>query len=713
MANTGLSLGLRLGSRRKLSLVLQSEAAECGLACLAMIASFHGYEIDLLGLRRRASMSLKGTDLGRMIDIAGQLQMSARPLRLELEELPQLQVPCILHWDMNHFVVLKFADTKGIVVHDPAQGVKRYSISEASEHFTGVALELEPMPSFQPQKAKQKISLRALAGNIRGLKRGIIHIALLALSLEVFVLLSPFFMQWVLDNVLVSADRGLMTLLGIGFLMLTIFQVAIAALRSWSITWLGAQLNVQWVANLFGHMMRLPLEYFEKRHVGDVQSRFGSIQTIQRTLTTQFVSAFLDGVMSLAILALMIAYSPKLTLVVITAFGLYSLLRWSIFGPLKRSTEEQIVYTARQQSDLLESIRGIQTLKLANQQEIRRSRFADAAIETSNRDIAVRRLTIAYEAGNGLIFGIHRIVLIWLAALMVLNAEFSAGMLVAFVAYADMFTARAGKFIDQWNEFRMLDVHADRISDIALTPEEPNLYTAYAGTLTNASLEVRGVSFRYAEGEPWVLRDLSLIIEPGECVAITGPSGCGKSTLTRLILGLLEPTEGEILFGGVDIRKLGLAHYREMIGAVLQDDQLFTGSIANNISYVNPAASLKDIEEASRKAHIHDEIVFMPMGYESFVGDMGSSLSGGQKQRVLLARALYRQPRLLVLDEATSHLDVERERQVNDTISQLNLTRVVIAHRPETIAMADREIHLGGQGTHTAALLAKLTAKNN
>ena len=696
--------GLRFGWRRTLPVVLQTEAVECGLASLTMVARYYGHDIDLAGLRRRASMSLKGANLARIIEIAGRLGFDSRPLRLELDELPQLKVPCILHWDLNHFVVLKQASAKGLVIHDPARGVQQLSLAEASKHFTGIALELTPAANFKPQRAREAISLRALTGEVHGLKRAMTQIFLLALGLEVVALMGPFYMQWVIDQVLVSADRSLLTLLGLGFLLLTVFQVAVTALRSWSITWISATLSVQWVGNLFGHLLRLPLDFFEKRHIGDVVSRFGSVQTIQRTLTTQFVGAVLDGLMSALTLVLMAFYSVPLTLLVVGAFLLYALLRWGIFGSLRRATEDHIVYAARQQSELLESIRGIQPLKLANQQDQRRGRYANVLVDTTNRELTIQRLGIAFQGGNGLIFGIERVAIIWLAALMVLRGAFSAGMLIAFVAYADQFTRRAAGLIDKWNDFRMLGLHAERVADIALTPAEASLEAGYTGPLPAACVEVKNLCFRYAEGEPWILKDCSLRIEAGECVAIAGPSGCGKTTLAKLLLGLLEPTEGTILFGGIDIRRLGLARYRSSVAAVMQDDQLFAGTIADNIAFFDPDATPLRVEAAARLAHIHDEIVAMPMGYQSLVGDMGSSLSGGQKQRVLLARALYLRPKLLVLGEATSHLDVERERQVNATVKRMKLTRLVIAHRPETLASADRVIVLEGGRARSVAL---------
>jgi ATP-binding cassette subfamily B protein RaxB len=267
-------------------------------------------------------------------------------------------------------------------------------------------------------------------------------------------------------------------------------------------------------------------------------------------------------------------------------------------------------------------------------------------------------------------------------------------MLIAFIAYADQFISRAAGLIDKWVDFRMLRLHAERVADIALTAPEASADQPWSGPIPAASIELDNVSFRYADDEPWILRHCSLRVEAGESIAIVGPSGCGKSTLAKLVLGLLQPVEGEVRFGGIPIGKLGLDTYRQWVSAVMQDDQLFAGSVADNISFFDPEVSMERVVVAAHMAAIHDDIMAMPMGYESLVGDMGSSLSGGQKQRVILARALYRRPLLLMLDEATSHLDARREQMVNAAISHIAVTRIVVAHRPETIASAKHVIAL-------------------
>jgi len=678
----------------RLPLVMQSEQAECGLACLVMIARYYGHELDLISMRRRFSTSLKGMTLGRLIEIAHALDLDSSPLRVELDALGKLRLPCILHWNLSHFVVLRCLTRKGAEIYDPACGIYRMPLIEVSKRFTGIALELYPRTQFTKVKETQRITLSALIGRIDGLGRALVQLFSLAFAIELLGLLLPLQMQWVIDQVLVSADRNLLVVVTLGFLLLMAMQTLLSVARGWVISWLGAKLNAQWVGNLFGHLLRLPLDYFEKRHIGDVVSRFTSVNTVQATLTGTFVQSVLDGLMGFLALAVLAFYSVSLTTVVMAAFTIYTLLRWALYQKLWRINEEQLIYGARQQSELMESVRGIQAIKLSNMQAQRRARLVSATIESSHREMQKQRATLAFAALNQGLFGMQRTLLVSLAAWLCLDGTFSAGLLVAFVAYADQFSTRAGALVDKIVEFRMLRLHAQRIADIALAEPERDMQGTHSGPLPPPSISVENVSFRYADGEPWVLRNVNLRIGAGESLAIVGPSGCGKSTLAKLMMGLLQPTEGRIEFGGIDIRRFGLENYRNVIAAVMQDDQLFAGSIADNISFFDHASSMVDIQNAALMAAVNDEVVAMPMGYETLVGDMGSSLSGGQKQRVIFARALYRKPKILLLDEATSHLDIECERIINAAVREMKVTRIIIAHRAETIASADKVVHL-------------------
>ena len=688
--------GVNISWARSLPVILQTEAAECGLACLAMIAGYHGLQTDLSTLRRRFSISLKGITLRGLIDIAKGMHMTGRPLKLEMEHLTQLQLPCVLHWDMSHFVVLKEISGNKATIHDPAVGERTLPLDEFANSFTGVALELRPTAKFAVKNETQKFTLFGLMGRVQGLGRGLVQILLMAFALEVVAITSPFYMQWTVDHALVNNDTDLVTVLGLGFLLLVLIQTVVSALRSWMIAVLSVSLNFQWLSNVFSHLVRLPLDYFEKRHTGDIVSRFGSISTIQKALTTGFVQVIVDGVLAIGTLAMMMIYSIPLALIALVAVTLYIILRAAIYRPLRDATTEQIIHTAKQQTHFMETARGIQSVRLFGKSEERRSGWSNILADEFNSGIRIQKINISYSTANTFLFGVERVIVIWLAALAVTRSELSIGMLFAFLAYKDQFSRRITGLVDNFFELKMMRLHGERVADIVLSEvEQESVGDIEIDTSQVAPvIEIRNLSYRYSPSEPWILRDISLRIEAGECIAIAGPSGCGKTTLVKLMLGLLTPTEGSVHVGDMPIHQLGLSNYRNMIGTVMQDDTLFSGSIAENISFFDPSPDQARIEKAARQAAIHEEIVQMPMAYNSLVGDIGSGMSGGQKQRVLLARALHKRPGILVLDEATSHLDVGNERIVNNVVKAMNLTRVIVAHRPETIAMAQRVVML-------------------
>ncbi|MCP5300708.1 MAG: peptidase domain-containing ABC transporter [Chromatiaceae bacterium] len=686
---------LNFPGRRRVPLILQNEASECGLACLAMIAGYHGHKTDLATIQRRNLGVGRGARMTDLMQIAGHLQLSARPVKLALDDLHLLQGPSILHWDFGHYVVLTKVGAGHVVIHDPASGERRLAFDEVSKHFTGVALELTPEAGFQPVEERRRVSVRELVGRVHGLPRALATVVLLALALEAFTLAAPLFMQLVVDGAVVSNDADLLSLLAIGFLLLGLIRVAVATLRGWVVMVLSNQLNLQLLGNLFRHLVRLPLVFFERRHLGDVVSRFDSMGTIQRTLTGSFLEAMVDGLMVITTLAMMLVYSAQLTAIVVGAAAVYAMLRLVLYRPLRQAQEEEIAKRAKQQSHFLETVRGMQSIKLFGRQLLRRAQFEDLLADQFNAGIRVQRLGLVYQAVNGTTFAIENIVVVWLAALAILDGRFSVGMLFAFVAYKQQFVSRATALVEKGIELKMLGLHGERVADIALSEPEPDQPGGQRLAGDGAvEIELRDVGFRYSDNEPHVLDGVSFHVAAGESVALVGPSGCGKTTLVKLMLGLLPCSEGQVRIGGIALDRLDRDALRAQVGTVMQDDQLFAGSIADNITFFDPAPDWEQVERCARFAAVHDEIAAMPLQYHTMVGDMGSVLSGGQKQRVLLARALYKRPRILVLDEATSHLDIDAERLVNDAVMQLPLTRVIVAHRPETIASADRVIAL-------------------
>lgn len=687
---------LHFSGGRRLPIVRQTEAAECGLACLAMVASFHGHRVDLNTLRRRHPVSLKGVTLRGLIQVANQMDMACRPLRFELDHLKQLRLPAILHWDMNHFVVLKAVRGRSIVIHDPAMGEKVWPIAEASKHLTGVALEVSPTESFTRQDERARLPFSAFWGGARGLTHPLVQAFVLSVILQVLVIAAPFYMQVTVDEVIARGDADLLLVLALGFGLLMLIQVATTALRSRIVLVVQNFLHFQIGARLFHHLLRLPLAWFEKRHVGDVLSRFTSIEPIRNLMAEGLITALVDGIMAIATLVMIFLYSPLLAGVVLCAVVLYAALRIGLFRMLRMRSEEAIQAQAQEQSTFIETARAMQSLKIFNRESEREGQWLNRYAEVVNANVRLGRVTISFKALNDLIFGVENIVTIYLAARLALDNQMTVGMVFAFMSYKRHFTEKTALLVEKAIELRLLGLHLERLSDIALSEPEKghDRPLAYVRPI-QGGIALRNLSFRYAETERFVLENVNLTIAPGQFVTIMGPSGGGKTTLMKIMLGLLEPTSGEVLVDGVPLPVIGTRAYREQIGAVMQDDQLLSGSIADNICFFDPAFDQDWMVECAGIAQIHDEIMAMPMAYNSLIGDMGSSLSGGQKQRVLLARALYRRPRILFLDEGTAHLDVERERLINGALRRLAITRISVAHRPEMAEGTDL-IRLGG-----------------
>ncbi len=687
---------LSFKSAKRLPVILQTEMAECGLACLAMISAYHGHKVDLNSLRRNYPVSLKGATLKSLMNTGSHIQLTSRALRLDLDNLINLQTPCILHWDLNHFVVLKKATKTKIVIHDPARGLLTVPMTEVSKRFTGVALELTPTQGFEKKDDEAKMRLSDLWSKVTGLKRVMLQVFCLSILLQVFMLISPFYMQLVVDNVIVGQDLHLLVILALGFLLLAIVSAGTTALRSYIIMYLSNQLSIQMAANLLRHLIHLPLSFFEKRHIGDIVSRFGSMDQIKNLMTTGLIETIVDGLMAITTLIMMFIYSPLLGSIVLGIVVIYILLRWAMYQPFKQLTEESIVANAKENSNFMETVRAAQSIKIFGREQQRQSVWHNNYADAMNADIRINKFKINYQVINDLLFGIENVVVIYFGASLVLDNMFSVGMLFAFIAYKGQFTRKATTVIEKAIEFKMISLHLNRIADIALTPQEElsDKSNSHQGHVIEGKLTLDNVAFQYTDDEPSVFENVSFTFEAGQSVAIVGPSGGGKTTLMKNMLGLLTPSQGQVLVDGIEINKYGLSNYRRQVGAIMQDDQLLSGSLMDNISFFDAELDEEHAKYCARLASIASDIEKMPMGYNTLIGDMGTTLSGGQKQRVLLARALYCKPKILFMDEATSNLDTKLESIVNDAVKQLNITRIIIAHRPETIRSTDKVVSL-------------------
>ncbi|WP_256461753.1 peptidase domain-containing ABC transporter [Klebsiella pneumoniae] len=681
--------------RRRVPVIHQTETSECGLACLAMICGHFGKNIDLISLRRKFNLSARGANLAGINSIAEQLGMVTRALSLELDELGALKTPCILHWDFSHFVVLVSVKRNRYVLHDPARGRRNVGLEEMTRYFTGVALEVWPGSEFSEETTQNRIQLRSLINSIYGIKSTLAKIFCLSVVIEAINLVMPVGTQLVMDHAIPAGDRGLLTLISAGLMFFILLRAATGMLRAWSSLVMGTLINVQWQSGLFNHLLRLPLAYFERRKLGDIQSRFGSLDTLRATFTTSVVGAIMDSIMVVGVFVMMLLYGGYLTWIVLGFTTVYVLIRLVTYGYYRQISEETLVRGARASSYFMETLYGIATVKIQGMAERRGTHWLNLKIDAINSGIKLTKMDLFFGGINTFVAACDQVAILWLGTSLVIDNQMTIGMFVAFGSFRGQFSDRVASLTNFLLQLRMMSLHNERIADIALhEKEEKKPELDIVADMTPVSLETTDLSYRYDSQSAPVFSGLYLSVTPGESVAITGTSGAGKTTLMKVLCGLFEPDSGKVLVNGTDIRQLGINNYHRMIACVMQDDRLFSGSIRENICGFSEEMDEAWMIECARASYIHDVIMKMPMGYEPLIGELGEGLSGGQKQRIFIARALYRRPGILFMDEATSSLDTESERFVNVAIRNMNITRVIIAHRETTLRTVDRTISI-------------------
>jgi ATP-binding cassette subfamily B protein RaxB len=688
---------------KQLPVILSSEAAECGLACIAMIAGFYSDGADINTIRRRFPLSLSGATLRSLMTIADQMGLASRALRTELDGLRSIQLPAILHWDLNHFVVLRSVGRRTVRLHDPARGDLTLSIGDVSNHFTGVAIELTPTAEFQPLRSGAKLRLADLWSTSRGLVASTLQTFVLSAALQLMAFVAAIQIQLVVDGVIGGGMREMLPVLAGAFSALVILQNTTEALRNWIVQIVGNNLGYQVTGNVLHHLFRLPVEYFERRSVGDILARLGSTSAIRDVVCHGIVSAIVDGVMVAIAGVILFFYSSELAAIVAVSVIVVLLIPLLFYSRLRATIDDRLTATGREQSHLMESVRSISTIKVLGRETQRESAWRNLYASVFSANIKISRYQITSTLLQNVVIGLQVVAVIYFGTKTVMiGGPLTIGMLLAFLSFRQTFTDRMVSLTNQVNDLRLLGVYLERLGDVTNTPPEIAVSGAASPANVRGAINVRGVAFRYGMADPYVLTRINLAIEPGEFVAITGVSGCGKTTLLKVLLGLHRPSVGEVILDGVVATPELWRSWRECVGVVAQDDQLLSGTLADNISFFDPDGDMDRVQEASAAARVHDEIMAKPMGYLSLIGDMGSVLSAGQRQRVLLARALYRRPTVLFLDEGTANLDAAAEAQIADLVEQLPMTRVVVAHRPALIERAHRVLTLREGELHPA-----------
>lgn len=708
-------------NRRSLPVYLQSEATECGLASVGMVAAYWGKQIDLPSLRRRFPVSMQGASLNDLIRVAERLDLRPRALRAELAGLKEVRLPAIVHWEFNHFVVLRRIARDHVIIHDPGAGERKLTTAEFSKSFTGIVLELLPSAEFRPEKTDSTIGLGQILRGVVGLKGPLCQALVLSLSIQLVAIALPFFTQLAIDDVVPTGDLDLLTVLAIGFGAVYVAGPMLEWLRQRLIIYVSVQFSAQMTANIVSHLLSLPLGFFEPRSIGDLLSRLEASERLRDLLTQGFVTAVVDVLLATVTLAMMYFYSVTLGVIVTVAMVVVIILRVAFVPGLNRLVNETLQRKGLEQSELIESMRGITSVKLFQKEREREaswnSRFSDFLNTTS----ALQAHQANYLAAKDVVVNLSIVILIYMGIRLVMDPEssFTLGAFVAFAAYRELFFQRLNSFLEMLLQFSMSLTHLRRLGEILSETPEPQPSEFHSAASPFEDVELRSVSHWYNETGEVILKDVNVRIEKRDRVVLFGPSGSGKTTLLKLFSGIYGPSDGTILLNGTNVESAGLKLLRSQVATVMQGDYLFKGSILDNITFFDRLADTDLAIQCAKLACIDDVIAKMPMSYETLIGEMGTSLSQGQQQRVLLARALYQKKPLLILDEGTAHLDGKTERKILRNLRKLGVTVLMTAHKEELASFGTQvwtvsdERGLAVTSEHSPALPAGAPPKSN
>ncbi len=691
--------------KRHLPLVFQTERTDCALSCIVMVANFHSIPLNLTQLKSIYPQYKKGMNLNDIYDILVSAGMNVRVLSVDNDELGKVKLPCILHWNCDHFVVLKKIRKGKFIIHDPEKGLLKLGYVKFFDHFTGVVVESVPglvitdssSKYFLPKKDKSDTvskKFKFFFSLLRQCQSPVYFILILLFIIEFINICLPQVTQLIIDDVIVNSDMHLLIVATSGYFLLSLIQLVVSSAKGGILIWMNAQLGYQLPLSFYNKLMALPFSFFNSRTLGDLISRFDSVDIIKNTTATQLLAIVLDSIMVSASFIMLMIYDKFLALIVIIMLFLYVLTKLFSYKVYKYCNVSTLKSRARQQGAVIESVKNHQLLKLYSECRGVRGNFTQSLVDVVNNQAKVGYIQNIFTGANLFLSSLKNVSILYFGGAQVMSGNFSVGMLVAFISYSEQFCRRSMKIIDFMMQGYMSGVHIERINEvITASPETEPLTPSFSFQSVNGiSLELSNLSFSYSATSE-VLSRVSFKLEPGETLLVSGKSGCGKSTLIKIILGLLPPSGGGILCNNMNVAKHTIHSFRKITGTVLQGDTLLSGSLLYNITFDN-TVPLDDVVHITKGLGIHDVINSLPVGYYSQVTDINSFLSVGQIQRILLARAIYRKPALLILDEATSNLDHESEIQVIDYIATIPCTKIIISHKGEALRIADKILSL-------------------
>ncbi|TRV43048.1 MAG: ATP-binding cassette domain-containing protein [Microcystis panniformis Mp_MB_F_20051200_S9] len=696
-------------SLRRYPFFEQQSASDCGAASLVMIARYWGKRISVNRLRELANVNRDGATRSGLITAAENIGLSTRPVKATLEGLVKQTLPVIAHWEGKHFVVIWKITAKQVIIGDPAIGQLTLSRAEFASKWTGFTLLLQPNQKFRDTK-EDKASLWQFYRLLEPHWFVLLEIFVASLFIQIFGLITPIFTQLILDRVIVQGSLTTLWAMGIGALIFGVFRVAITGLRAYLLDHTANRIDTALITGFIRHTLSLPLGYFESRYVGDIISRVGENRKIQRFLSGEALSILLDLLTVFVYLAVMFRYSWQLALISLAIVPPFLLLALISTPFLQRISRDIFQAIAKESSYLIEILTGIRTVKSTATERSTRWHWEDLFSVEVKKNFSGQIIGNNLQIFSNLIESLATTGLLCFGAYLVIQNQLSIGQLIAFNMLFAQIIAPFQRLTVLWTQFQEVNIAVERINDVLDAEAEENLEKISRQFLPELQGHIRfeNVTFRYhTDSDHNVLENLSFEILPGQTVAIVGRSGSGKTTISKLLIGLYPPTDGKVLIDGYDLSTIALSSLRQQVGVVDQDTFLFGSTIRENISLGHPDRPLESVIEAAKLAGIHDFIQSLPMGYETQIGEGGGLLSGGQRQRIAIARSLMGEPRLLILDEATSHLDTESEQIIQNNLQKIrqNRTMVIIAHRLSTVRNADCILVLDrgilvDQGTH-------------
>lgn len=669
-------------------LIYQGESSECGLACLAMIAGAWGMDADITSIRTRLGATPQGINLRTLIGLAAKIGLGGRAVRIGLRRLHEVRVPAILHWGMDHFVVLEQVRSGMVSILDPARGRLVVSLEDISPEFTGVAVELTPNDTFRKQSIRLPRAFRLSWINDKSFRSTAIAALSFTLIFQAAALSLPFIFRRVMDGASLKLESDYAMLIVAGLSLLILVQAASAVARGITVGNLGNILVHRVSLSIVTHLFSLPVSYFRQRMTGGILARVQSIESLRRFVTDQAIPMLVDAFVAVTALGLMLWFDAKLGAIILVGILADIAIRIALSSRERVLTTGAVEAQSKELSSLLESVRAIQAIKLAGREPHRVSIWENKFVETMRFNSKLNVLRTLVSSASGLIVSIEWGVILLIASLELPKGLLTAGSLFGILAYRGIVRERIGSILSTTSSLYLVSANLQRIDDLMLSTPE-----TISGKVPSASLPVSikfsDVSFRYDLHGDEVLEHAFLEVPRGGFVAIVGLSGAGKTTLAKLLLGLEKPDSGTIFVDDYDLSQCDARQWRQLFGSVMQDDSLLWGTMAENISFFDDNIDMAKVQRCARAAAIDLDIEALPMGYGSLVGDGGANLSGGQKQRILIARALYREPKAIVFDEGTANIDSMSEKLIADALSSMNITRVIIAHRSELVDLAD------------------------